>query len=1733
MGLRENIAASRRAGHSEEDINRRIREEFAPSIQTGRTRNYSDDEIRKTLKAEQVPDVVINDLLGAPAVAPGPSRISQVGQRIRGAARRTGEAARAAVQPFRRVAAAARRAIPRITEPLLAEEDPGAVRLRERLARGPELGGRVAEAVARRGEEFPAFRGFLAGALPTAVGAAVPVPTTRAGGIALGAALAAPSIARVAGPAAFPVLGKDVGALLSGASRRLRRISPVRFGKARTAREVRAQADAEIRTNTANEQFGKTINAAEKAQADARRVDVIRKQKRVEPLRFKVAQDQATRSRTIAEREVLKARESLQAAEKASQAARDIRAGKPTPAPPTPAGPEIRPTGIIAPAEAPGFTIGGASIPRPVFSPIAGDIQVVPAEGVRGALRRAVGIEPAAPGLPKPRPSRLPPTFKKAFDEFNLEPTPEKARALISVAEQQKFPERVLAGVNARIGAALEGGTLADPTGELSTIKLEMERRLAAPAKRPTKKRAKQLLKAPETLRSQEGVQELIALREVGKLTPKQLNRVQGILTSRFINFAEEFGLEDPRTIQTQQAMAAFGFKPPTVRAPKPTAAPARAPAAPKKAPPAAEIKAIEKKAGKPLFEMTKAEFKAAAPDASPAIHTDAVRKAIRARRDIPRKVEEENLDIIEDFESELRGADVREMQRAIGSPTPMLDLAREKGLSIASLERTRGMGEVENLKGRGIFRQKGGVSISSLAEAANERGIIPENADNQAVEALNHELSTGQPLFPVRAMEFGPVSPISAVPGGVGGFAGPRPTAAAPPPPGEPLEQLQSTYETKIISGSPNTPRTSWPEAFDNLYTAYVDVTNPLVGLSRIGKDVPDVSNLKFLTRRWMGASGIAEANLRMRTSLLGKDGMLIDTGEALAWVLRDAEKVGLYRPLTTYMTAMRDLEHEASGKLGLDPKAAAKLVVYLKSKHGPPMLSLAERWWDWRVRVYLDSLLDIGVLSQKQYDAVRASGQVYGPFQRIRENLDTQGFVSSRGGDLFTPSGSPLKRFKGSDAPIVEPAETDIQMAYFYADYVERVRIGQAIWDSRKFSPELAKEIVEIKPKAIRLGTTKDNEPIFARSLIPPEKNAVPFIKEGKLRWMRVPRNVAESVRNMRAIDFGLGMEIFSFPAKVLRAGVILDPGFSLGRNPPRDVLQAAIFAKWGIRPTNLLRGLISAVTKNDRLYFKFLAGGGDMATLQAIDRADANIKLARLRGIIERQDLNPLELPIELLSLLSKTGEEMTRLAVIDRASRAGASDLEAIYEGRTATADFGMKGAAALSRAIRLTVPFHGASLAGMATMGKAFRERPVVTTYKSVLGVTLFSVIVWLMRLDDDELKEIPQWERDAFWVGKWPGTNRIWKLPKPHELGLFFGTAVEHILDFIFLNDPQAIRTLRDRIFDVVPPPIIPPLPKVVAEVWANKNAFTNRPIIPTGRERFAPELRFGTYTSETAKAIGKKLKFSPSQIDHIIRGLSGTLGTTVVKISDHFLRKLNIVDAPALPKGGGFLEGIIFAKPPIGSRSESVNRFFDISDELERKQATLRETSGLDLNPPPLLKTVRRARKQLKKLQSFVTLTRSRRLSPEEKAKRIERIEQRRTKIARQIVRRVENRRPRFKARSFFQREEVRPPQSEATKSLVTRSVRAFIDVPNQSNRKAMNEALREGAKADPELTLRVRGLVIRELSGENIRAAFEVFNEISEANRSTFRRELGQSEEGQQLLARLLLESRKRRGK
>lgn len=62
------------------------------------------------------------------------------------------------------------------------------------------------------------------------------------------------------------------------------------------------------------------------------------------------------------------------------------------------------------------------------------------------------------------------------------------------------------------------------------------------------------------------------------------------------------------------------------------------------------------------------------------------------------------------------------------------------------------------------------------------------------------------------------------------------------------------------------------------------------------------------------------------------------------------------------------------------------------------------------------------------------------------------------------------------------------------------------------------------------------------------------------------------------------------------------------------------------------------------------------------------------------------------------------------------------------------------------------------------------------------------------------------------------------------------------------------------------------PLVKPLIELYANKNTYTGRPIVPTGLENVPPEKQFTNSTSESARWIGEQLGWSPVKVQYAIR---------------------------------------------------------------------------------------------------------------------------------------------------------------------------------------------------------------------------------------------------------------------
>jgi hypothetical protein len=164
---------------------------------------------------------------------------------------------------------------------------------------------------------------------------------------------------------------------------------------------------------------------------------------------------------------------------------------------------------------------------------------------------------------------------------------------------------------------------------------------------------------------------------------------------------------------------------------------------------------------------------------------------------------------------------------------------------------------------------------------------------------------------------------------------------------------------------------------------------------------------------------------------------------------------------------------------------------------------------------------------------------------------------------------------------------------------------------------------------------------------------------------------------------------------------------------------------------------------------------------------------------------------------------------------------------------------------------------------------------------------------------------------------------------------VLFGTVIEDILSFIDEKDPATIKKLEKDLLQTVNVPIIPGAVTPLIEVATDYSFFKKGRIEGSAMKRLLPEDRYGIYTSETAKSLGKILGASPTMIDHLVQGYSGGLGKLVLDMVD-FAQRGEWRRLPTRMEDIPILRGFAVRKP-VGNYSQSLIDFYDNYEKIEQ----------------------------------------------------------------------------------------------------------------------------------------------------------------------------------------------------
>jgi hypothetical protein len=465
------------------------------------------------------------------------------------------------------------------------------------------------------------------------------------------------------------------------------------------------------------------------------------------------------------------------------------------------------------------------------------------------------------------------------------------------------------------------------------------------------------------------------------------------------------------------------------------------------------------------------------------------------------------------------------------------------------------------------------------------------------------------------------------------------------------------------------------------------------------------------------------------------------------------------------------------------------------------------------------------------------------------------------------------------------------------------------------------------------------------------------------------------------MTVLDRGTATFVATYlgkAASLLRAGATAyNPEFIL-RNPIRDAFTAMMQSEYGFKPgLDTLRGLELAIApqlegkiggrygqrlaRKAETFREWQRAGGEHAAQISVDRQHLQETLRGLLGSKGLSAVHPLRaarmLILGPLAFAGETTERATRLREYEMAREHGVSPRGAAVASRNVTIDFGRRGIR--GTAVNLINVFWNAQV--QSTVRFAQLHDPsdpkqfMRSLTRGVVGLTLPSLLLWLLNNDDPEYQELEQWRKDLFWNIPTPQSLRKhnWNfisIPKPFLWGAVYGTGLGEHVPATFKKDARAWKGYLGTLYSAAAPTMLPSGFVPPIEVLANKNLFTWRSIDPKATEHLSPQYRARSTTTEFSKSVVKGLaavgaatgtdllNISPNKLDHLIFGYTGGAGRLVLSGVDEAIGTNR--PTPRLssrPLARVFVVG-------RANQPESVEEFYDEYGDLMQKQADYRE---------------------------------------------------------------------------------------------------------------------------------------------------------------------------------------------
>ena len=730
--------------------------------------------------------------------------------------------------------------------------------------------------------------------------------------------------------------------------------------------------------------------------------------------------------------------------------------------------------------------------------------------------------------------------------------------------------------------------------------------------------------------------------------------------------------------------------------------------------------------------------------------------------------------------------------------------------------------------------------------------------------------------------------------------------------------------------------PITSFKNAFGNFRQNFIDkldkVDKKIMQASEDNEDVRYYNNTADTAT--MAALRLADRARGLFQGMLtrGYVSDVIEGNSALANIkdleLQNGETGGLIQILSplfsnpelnlekifkAYATLKRAESFDKQGRLIETPvKAEDYAYIQLIEQQHPEVVEVFNNYQTWNNRL-ITFAEKKGLLDPEQADLWREHSSYYPFYKNMVDDAGIQGPVIA-GGSL--PNNPLSIKIEGSENPLdVDPIEAisrnslSILTAALKNDGTSKLlRDLQSIGEARPVTPKQAGKL-----------------------------NTIFVFENGNKQFYEVDDvNLFHGIQGIGGVNTGTITKILAAPAGLLRDTVTRDPGFVV-INILRDTLSSAVTS--GAPYTPVVDSVKNMFRDMENLEKFGVLGGYDFSNDEGSVKQFIT-RTMRQQGLSPSNGMSASGAFFKLwdgLGALTTKSDGATRLAVYEgvykKLKDEGYTEAQAQSEAAFQALEiinFGRRGLDPMFKVITAAIPFLNARVQGLDVLYRGFtgqyssveklqqgetledvQSRILKRAFLNAGLLVSLTALYYMMVSDTDEYKNLKREVRDDNWV--FPiGSGHAVKIPIPFEVGMLFKAIPERVFDMTMGDDAftrksvnEALTSIKRQAGTSANIPFFQPgggiqLLKPISEVMNNRNTFTNTEIVPYYQQQKEPAYQSRATTNELAKIMGEFLNVSPTKIEHVMKGYTGTLGGYVLSAIDSITR--GATGSPLLP---------------------------------------------------------------------------------------------------------------------------------------------------------------------------------------------------------------------------------------